>query len=136
MTIMERTSAASALGYQVRKDIRNRPYRELDRAGDRRLLATLAMAAVVVALLMTSVWIRVRQGYIDAEIAALRAERLRLAAEERHWRAEIDSLLAPRRIEALATGSLHMVKPAAADVVVFERAPTNPAPSRGVVASR
>ncbi len=133
---MERTSAASAIGYQVRKDIRNRPYRELDRAGDRRMLGSAALVLLVVALLMTSVWIRVSQRGVEKEIARLKADRVRLAAEERHWRAEIESLLAPQRIAALATGSLHMVTPDAADVLVFERALTNPAPSSAVVAKR
>jgi cell division protein FtsL len=136
MTTMERTSAASAIGYQVRKDIRNRPYRERDRVGDRRLVSAAALAILVVGLLMGSAWIRYRQADVDREIVRLTEERLRLVAEERHWRAELESLAAPARISDLATGSLHMIQPSATDVVVLERAQTSPAPSSAVVAKR
>jgi hypothetical protein len=136
MTTMERTSAASAIGYQVRKDIRNRPYREIDHAGQRRMWSAGATAILVLALLMTAAWIRVSQKSVDAEIARLTTERLRLVAEERHWRIELESLVAPGRISTLATGQLHLVNPGVTDVVVVERAPMNQAPSSAVVAKR
>jgi cell division protein FtsL len=133
---MERTSAASAIGYQVRKDIRNRPYREIDRGAQRRMWGAGAVAVFVLALLMTATRIKVLQTDIDYEIAKLQAEHQRLVAEERHWRAEIATLVAPSRISTLAIERLNLVKPGHADVVVIERAPKNQAPSSAVVAKR
>lgn len=134
---MERSqTAAAAIGYHVRKDIRNRPLREIDRAGQRRMWGSGVVALVVLALLMTAAWIKITQTDIGYQIAALEEESRRLETERRHWLAELESLRAPRRIEALATEGLHLVRPAAKDVVVIEQARGAAAPSSAVVASR
>jgi hypothetical protein len=61
------------------------------------------------------------------------------AAEEdaaRLLRLEIDTLKAPRRIEALATGKLHLVAPSRDEAIVIERVLAADPPPKSVVARR
>jgi cell division protein FtsL len=70
------------------------------------------------------------------EIEQMQRER---AAEEeikRHLRLEIESLRDPKRIEGLATRSLHLIAPAKDDAVVIERVVPPEPPARSVVALR
>ena len=56
-----------------------------------------------------------------------RAQKLRL---------EIDTLKSPKRIEALATGKLHLVAPTQADAIVIERVVPADPPAKSIVARR
>jgi cell division protein FtsL len=61
------------------------------------------------------------------------------AAEEergRQLRLEIDTLRSPKRIEALATGRLHLVAPARDEAIVIERVIPAEPPAKSVIARR
>jgi cell division protein FtsL len=96
-----------------------------------------AMVVIAVAFaLLAVVNLRARQTALGYEIERLQAERARLESERRHWTAEIESLRMPQRIEALAIGTLMLVKPSASDAFVIERVRTSPEPSSAIVARR
>jgi cell division protein FtsL len=108
--------------YAIKKDVRNNPIvREVDMQQKREFARTLGVTVLVVGMLLFSVWQHVgvlRHGY---EIEQLQKER---AAEEvlnRKLRLELEALLAPSRIERLATTDLHMVAPSPKDSIVIER---------------
>ena len=74
-----------------------------------------------------------RHGYQVEEM-----QRERAAEEEtgRQLRLEIETLQSPKRIEALATGQLHLVAPSRDEAIVIERVlPADP-PAASVVARR
>ena len=123
--------------YAIKKDVRNNPIvREVDEERQRELWKSVAVAGLLVVVFLFSAWQRtelLRHGY--------RVEQLQLekAAEEevgRQLRLEIDTLKSPRRIEALALDSLHLVAPSRDDAIVIERVlPADP-PAKSVVARR
>ena len=65
-------------------------------------------------------------------------QRERAAEEEigRHLRLEIETLRSPKRIEALATGQLHLVAPSRDEAIVIERVLPAEPPAKSVVARR
>lgn len=123
--------------YAIRQDIRNNPIvRELDRA---RILDMWRWAAVLIvlgAVLLFSAWqhFRVlRYGYL---IEDMRKQRVAEEDVRRALLLERAVLLAPQRIERIATRQLHLVPPDKAATIVIERVTTGAPPARGVVASR
>jgi cell division protein FtsL len=123
--------------YAIKKDVRNNPIvREVDEARQRELWKTVATAALLVLVFLFSAWQRtelLRHGY---RIEQMQKER---AAEEdlnRHLRLELETLRAPQRIEALATGSLHLVAPSRDEAIVIERVVPADPPAKSVVARR
>ena len=128
---------AEPFEYAIRKDVRNNPIvREVDEARQRELWKTVGMATLIVLVFLFSAWQRtelLRNGY---EVEQMQKER---AAEEelgRHLRLEIETLRAPDRIEALATGRLHLVAPSGDDAIVIERVVAADPPAKSVVARR
>lgn len=123
--------------YAIRKDVRNNPIvREVDEARHRDLWKTVALFSFVVLVVLFSAWQHfelLQHGY---EIEDL--ERQRAAEEEvaRHLRLEIETLRSPARIEAIATGQLHLVAPAPGQAVVIERVQSADAPAETMVARR
>jgi len=123
--------------YAVRKDVRNNPIvREVDQARQRELWKSVGIAGFLVLVLLFSAWQHfelLRHGY---QVERMQRER---AAEEdlaRHLRLEIETLRSPKRIEALATGRLHLVAPSRDEAIVIERVlPADP-PAKSVVARR
>ena len=123
--------------YAIKKDVRNNPIvREVDEARQRQLWKSAGVAGFLVLVLLFSAWQHfelLRHGY---RIEQMQRER---AAEEeaaRHLRLEIETLKSPRRIEALATGQLHLVAPSRDEAIVIERVlPADP-PAKSVVARR
>jgi cell division protein FtsL len=123
--------------YAIKKDVRNNPIvREVDEARQRELWKSVAIAGLLVIVFLFSAWQRtelLRHGY---QVEQLQREK---AAEDdlaRQLRLEIETLKSPARIEALATGRLHLVAPANEDAIVIERVlPADP-PSKSVVARR
>jgi cell division protein FtsL len=122
--------------YAIKKDVRNNPIvREIDRDRQRELWRSAGVAVVLVAVVLFSAWQHfqlIRHGY--------RAEQLQKAyateqALNRRLHLEIETLEAPARIEALATGRLHMVAPSLDQTTVIERVVPPPAPAKSVVAS-
>jgi cell division protein FtsL len=123
--------------YAIRKDVRNNPIvREVDEARQRELWKSVGVAGFLVLVLLFSAWQHfelLRHGYQTEEL-----QRQRAAEDEtgRRLRLEIDTLKSPKRIEALATGQLHLVTPSRDEALVIERVlPTDP-PAASVVARR
>ena len=74
-----------------------------------------------------------RHGYRVEEMQREKSEQEEVG---RQYRLEIDTLRSPRRIEALATEQLHLVRPTGADAIVIERATPADPPASSVVARR
>ena len=126
-----------AFEYAIKKDVRNNPIvREVDEARQRELWKSVGVAGFLVLVLLFSAWQHfelLRHGYQTEEL-----QRQRAAEEEtgRRLRLEIETLKSPKRIEALATGQLHLVAPSRNEAIVIERVlPTDP-PAASVVAKR
>lgn len=129
--------SATDFEYAIKKDVRNNPIvREVDEARQRQLLRAVGIGALLVAVLLFSAWQHfelVQHGYL---MERLQQER---AAEEevnRHLKLEIETLRAPRRIEHMATRTLHMVDPKPEAVVIIERVATPAPPAKSIVAAR
>lgn len=122
--------------YAIKKDVRNNPIvREIDEARQRQIRRSVAIGAVLVAVMLFSAWQNaalVQHGY--------RLQRLQeqMEAEKvinRRLRLQIEVLRSPERIEGLAR-KLKLVPPSAEEAIVIERvAPATP-PEKSVVASR
>ncbi len=123
--------------YAIRKDVRNNPIvREVDEARQRELWKSVAVAGLLVLVVLFSAWQHfelLRHGYRVEQM-----QRERAAEEEitRQLRLEIETLRSPGRIEALATGRLHLVAPGRDDAIVLERVTPSDPPARSVVARR
>jgi len=123
--------------YAIKKDVRNNAIvREVDENRQREMWKSAGVGAFLVGVLLFSAWQHfelLRHGY---EIEELKRER---AAEEeinRRLRLEIETLQSPRRIEALATGQLHLIAPGKDDAVVLERVVPADPPGKSIVARR
>jgi cell division protein FtsL len=127
---------ADAIGFAVQRDIRNRPLREVDRAGQRRMWGSTVIVLIFLALVLVSAWLRVEQIHLGYQIEQLQAERAVVESERRHLWVELESLRSPGRIEKLATGQLQLIEPTAADAFVIERVRTDAKPSSAVIARR
>jgi cell division protein FtsL len=128
---------AEAFEYAIKKDVRNNPIvREIDEARHRELWKSVGIAGFLVLVLLFSAWQHfelLRHGY---RLEQMQQERVKEQDAARHLRLEIESLKAPKRIEMLATGTLHLVAPTRDDAIVIERvAPADP-PAKSVVAQR
>ena len=126
-----------AFEYAIKKDVRNNLIvREVDEARQRELWKSVAIAGLLVVVLLFSAWQRtelLRHGY---RVEHMQREK---AAEEergRQLRLEIDTLKSPKRIEALATGRLHLIAPSRDEAIVIERVIPAEPPAKSVVARR
>jgi hypothetical protein len=123
--------------YTIRHGVRNNPIvRELDRARMAEMWRWAAVLFGLGAVLVFSAWQQfqvLRYGYLMEDM-----RRQRVAEEElrRHLLLDRAALLAPQRIEHLATTQLHLVTPAAGATVVIDRVSPTAPPARSVVASR
>ena len=128
---------AEAFEYAVKKDVRNNPIvREMDQARQRELWPLVGVACFVVLVLLFSAWQHfelLRHGY---QVEQMQKERASEEDAARQLRLEIDTLRAPKRIEALALQQLHLVAPTRNEAIVIERVlPADP-PDRSVIARR
>lgn len=123
--------------YAIKKDVRNNPIvREIDEERQRELWRTAAIGAVVVIVLLFSVWQTVELVFHGYQIQSLERER---AAEEeaiRHLRMEIEVLRSPRRIEEVALRDLKLVWPDQERAIVIERVTPAAPPEQSIVAAR
>ena len=128
---------AETFDYAIRKDVRNNPIvREVDERRQRELWTSLAMGAVLVAVVMFDAWQHfelIRQGYA---IEALQKARAEEDEASRHLHLEAATLRAPQRIERIAASRLGMAVPKAVDTIVLERVLSAEPPARSVVAAR
>jgi cell division protein FtsL len=129
--------SGSDFEYAIKKDVRNNPIvREVDAARQRQLWRSTAIGAVLVLVLLFSVWQRVellRHGY---EMERLQQERASEEEVNRHLRLEIETLRSPRRIEDIATKKLHLVAPGRDQAIVIERVTAPAPPAKSIVAAR
>lgn len=123
--------------YAIRKDVRNNPIvREIDEERHRELWRTAAIGAVVVLVLLFSIWQTVELVFHGYQIQTLERER---AAEEeinRQLRLEIETLRSPRRIEEVAIEHLNLIHPDQERAVVIERVTPPMPPEKSIVAAR
>lgn len=126
-----------AFEYAIKKDVRNNPIvREVDEARQRELWKSGGIAVLLVLVVLVSAWQHfelLRHGY---KVEEMQREKTRLEDISRQYRLEIDTLRSPRRIEAVATGQLHLVAPSGDDAVVIERVVPADPPATSVVARR
>ena len=128
---------AEPFEFAIKKDVRNNPIvREVDRARQRDLGKTVAVAGLLVVMILVWTWQQfelLQYGYV---LESLQRQR---AAEEdaaTHLRLEIETLTSPKRIEELATERLHLVAPTRDEAIVIERVVPAEPPARSVVAQR
>jgi cell division protein FtsL len=123
--------------YAIKKDVRNNPIvREVDRARQRELWESVAVAGVVVLVLLFSAWQHfelLQHGY---KLEQMQKEQVVEEEAARQLRLEFETLRAPERIEALATRRLHLVEPSHEDSVLIERVLPAEPPAKSVVARR
>jgi cell division protein FtsL len=121
--------------YAIKKDVRNNPIvREMDQARQRDLWKTVAITALLVLVFLFSAWQRtelLRHGY---SIEQMQKERVAQEEANRDLRLEIETLRSPQRVEALATGTLHLVAPSLDEAIVIERVVPAEPPAKSVVA--
>ena len=123
--------------YAIKKDVRNNPIvREVDEARQRQLWRSTAIGAVLVLVLLFSVWQRVellRHGYEMEQHAAGpgRGGRGEPAPPARDRDAAIAA--ADR---GLATKKLHLVAPGRDQAIVIERVTAPTPPAKSIVAAR
>ena len=126
-----------AFEYAIKKDVKNSAIvREIDEARQRELWISVGLAGFLVLVLLFSAWQHfelLRHGYQIEEMQRERAEQEELS---RQYRLEIETLTSPRRIEALATRTLHLAAPTQDETVVIERVPPVDPPAKTVVARR
>ena len=127
----------NAIDYAIKREVANNPIvREIDRARQRELWATVALLVVVVAAALFLSWQHARFLGYGYQTEALRQE---LALERQRTgrlRLELETLQAPRRIEERAMRELRLVRPGPDQFQVIERVVPSEAPSSSVVASR
>jgi cell division protein FtsL len=126
-----------AFEYAIKKDVRNNPIvREVDEARQRDLWRSVSIAGFLVLALLFSAWQHfelLRHGYQIEEM-----QRQKAAEEDtnRRLRLEMETLKSPKRIEALATGKLHLVNPSRDEAIVIERIHPADPPPKSIVARR
>ncbi len=126
-----------AFEYAIKKDVKNSAIvREIDEARQRELWISVGLAGLLVLVLLFSAWQHfelLRHGY---QIEGMQRDRAEQEELSRQYRLEIETLKSPRRIEALATRTLHLVTPTQDETVVLERVPPVDPPAKTVVARR
>ena len=122
--------------YAIKKDVRNNPIvREIDQARQRQIRRTLAIGALLVAVMLFSAWQNaalVQHGY------KLQRLQQQIEAEKvinRRLRLEIAALRSPQRIEDLAK-QMKLVAPTQSEAIVIERVTPPAPPDKSVVAAR
>ena len=128
---------AEGFEYAIRKDVRNNAIvREVDEARQLELWKSVGIGGFLVLALLFSAWQHfelLRHGY---QVEQLQREKTAEEESGRQLRLEIDTLKAPKRIEALATGRLHLVAPGRDEAIVIERVVPADPPARSIVAQR
>jgi cell division protein FtsL len=122
--------------YAIKTDVRNNPIvREIDEARQRQIRRSLAIGALLVAVMLFSAWQNatlVQHGYeLQRLHRQIEAEKLL----NRRLRLEIETLRSPERIEQLAK-QFRLVAPAQGEAIVIERVTPSAPPDKSVVAAR
>jgi cell division protein FtsL len=126
-----------AFDYAIKKDVRNNPIvREVDKTRQRELWKTGVVAMLLVIMVLCSAWQHFQLLSHGYQVEDLRREKAQLEELGRKYRLEIETLRSPKRIETLATNTLHLVAPSGDDAVVIERVMAGAPPEASVVARR
>jgi cell division protein FtsL len=123
--------------YAIKKDVRNNPIvREVDRERHREMWRSAGIGLFLVAVLVFFAWREfelLQHGY---DVGDLQTEITAQQKSNEQLRLERDELLAPARIEGLATRDLRMIAPGPGDHGVIERVIASDPPARSVLARR
>jgi cell division protein FtsL len=123
--------------YQIRKDVRNNPIvREVDHQRQRELWRWMLIGGFLVGVVLFKAlqhFSLLSNGY---EVERLQRERAQHVEIQRKLQLEIETLLAPERIEEIAIKQLRMVPPSPGSTVVIERVEPAARPGKAVVVSR
>lgn len=115
-------NGSADLEYAIKKDVRNNPIiREADTRQHREFTRTAAIWALIVVMFLFAAWQHasvLQNGY---QIERLLQQRAAEEAINRRLRLQVETLRAPQRIEAIATGELQMVPPSPSATLVVER---------------
>ena len=123
--------------FVVRKPVQNRAIvREVDHVRQRDLLRTVLGGACVLLAVLFATWQHHEGRRLDREAVNLQAAHAALKESRRHLNVEKAHLVAPARIDAIATRQLAMKPPTRERSMVIERVAATPSASRSVVASR
>jgi cell division protein FtsL len=129
--------SATDFEYAIKKDVRNNPIvREVDEARQRQLWRSAGIGALLVLVLLFSVWQHfelVRYGYLMERLQQERADEEEV---NRHLKLEIETLRSPSRIEDIATRRLRLIEPSPEQAIVIERVATPAPPAKSIVAAR
>ena len=122
--------------YAIKTDVRNNPIvREIDEARQRQIRRSLAIGALLVAVMLFSAWQNaalVQHGYkLQRLQQQIEAEKV----TNRRLRLEIEALRSPERIEDLAK-RLKLVAPTQGEAIVIERVTPAAPPDTSIVAAR
>lgn len=123
--------------FVVRKQVQNRHiHREVDTARQRDLLRSVLGGACVLLAVLFAAWQHHDARRLAREGVTLRTTYADLQEARRHLHVEKAHLVAPARIDAIATRQLKMKPPTRETSAVLERVTVSPPPSRAVVAQR
>jgi cell division protein FtsL len=129
-------AAADALGFAVRKGVRNNLVREVDRARHRQMWETAWVVGMLLAIVLCSVWLHVQLRDYGYEMRKLEREQAVEDALNRQLKLRIETMRSPARIEDLATRTLKMIAAPRADSIVIERVTKPASPPKSAVALR
>lgn len=123
--------------FVVRKQVQNRHiHREVDTARQRDLYRSVLGGACVLIAVLFAAWQHHDARRLGREGVTLRTTYAELQESRRHLNVEKAHLVAPARIDAIATRQLKMKPPTRETSAVLERVTVSPPPSRAVVAQR
>jgi cell division protein FtsL len=122
--------------YAIKKDIRNNPIvREVDEARQRQFLRSLAIGAVLVAVVLFSAWQNFELSQQGTRLQKIQEQTAAELEINRQLRLDIETLRSPELIERRAR-QLNLVWPSRDQAIVIERVTASPAPDKSVVAVR
>ena len=128
---------AEPFEYAIRKDVRNNPIvREVDHARQRELWKSVGLTAFLVVLSLFFAWPHFEMTLNGYRIEQLQKEKDAEEEMTRQLRLEIETLRSPKRIETLATTTLHLVAPTQDEAIVLERVVPAELPASSIVARR
>jgi cell division protein FtsL len=122
--------------YAIKKDVRNNPIiREVDQARQKQLWRSLTTGALLVIVVLFSVWQKVELLQHGYRIQDLQAEHAAQVEINRRLRLEVETLRAPERIANVAR-KLNLIPPPRDQAIVIERVTPSAPADKSVVAAR
>jgi cell division protein FtsL len=123
--------------YTVRKRVENQAIvREVDRDRQREFYRLIWFGACALMCVLFAALQHFEARRLDKRQVELQQSRAQELEIRRHLQLEIAALVAPERIERIATGQLRMVVPDARTAAILERVKATPSSQSSVVAAR